>query len=686
MDRDPMDRDPMDRDRLKAVVSAEIRAAIGGVTGGDGTREREQALDYYLGKPYGDERPGRSQVVSREVADTIEWIMPSLLRIFTAGDEVVRFEPHGPDDVAAAEQATDYVNWIFNHDNPGFLTLYTWFKDALLQRIGVVKVAWEVGAEVETESYQGLTEEEMVLLLADKDELEVAGHAAAPGPDGALRHDLVVRRRRSYGRVVMRPVPPEEFLVSRRARAMDDEVPFAGHRVRRTQSELIAAGYPPEVIDGLPDAGGGDSPEELTRYGNRMPPGSEPVSDRSMRLIEVVECYLRVDADGDGVAELRKITMGGGAEGEILDDEPVDAVPFAVLSPILMPHKLEGLSVADLVMDLQRIKSTLMRQMLDGLYMVTNPPTEVVERNVISMDEVLHRRIGGVIRVKEPGAVRDLTTEWVGAQAFPMLEYLDRQAEGRTGVSRAMQGLDVDTLTKGAMATATGASQVANAAQARVELIARVFAETGVRRLFRLILRLVTKYQQKERIVRLRNQWVPMDPRGWRTGRDTTIAVGLGTGNRMEQLQFLREIMAAQRELMQAGGLGMVGAKQLYNTLSKLAMLSGLGTSDPYFMDPAAAPPAPAEGGDRPPPQASPEARLMAEVEQAKTAQRQTEAQAKLALERELAQARLASDERIRMAELRLKYGELQIKAAHDKAIHDKAIHDKAIQDVGMTR
>ena len=319
-----------------------------------------------------------------------------------------------------------------------------------------------------------------------------------------------------------------------------------------------------------------------------------------------------------------------------------------MLSPVLMPHKLAGLSVADLVMDLQEIKSSITRQMLNSLYLANNPRTWAVDGQV-NLNELLTSQPGGVVRVKAPGMVGELNTTFVAQQAYPMLEYIDRTLEGRTGVSRMMQGMDADILKGGMAQTATGVAAMQSAAQQRVELIARVFAETGVKRAFKLILSLVTKYQQSERIVRLRNQWVPIDPRSWNADMDLTTEVGLGTGNKAEQQAQLMSILQEQKGALQAGGLGLVTPQHLYHTLAKLVQLSSLKNVDQYFSDPAQNPPGPPQ----PPP---PDPNLMAVQ-----AQVQIE-QAKLQLEIE--KMRRADDrERDKLdAEISLKAAELQAK------------------------
>ncbi len=673
----------MSEEELKAIVAAEIADATA-FAGGRLAEERRKALDYYLGEPFGNEQEGRSQVVSTDVADTVEWILPSLLRIFTGGDEVVRFEPTGPEDEEVARQATEYVNWIFQRDNPGFLIFYTLFKDALLQKNGIVKLWWNAGETAERETYLGKTYEELQLLLADPDvePIEHSAHeetvivAGADGlPDEArvTLHDITVKRRRRRGRVKIEPVPPEEFLISRRARSID-EAPFVAHRVRRTVSELIAAGYDRRLVETL---AGDDAPdstleaEARRRLEEEAGPGSAGEVDRSRREIWVTECYVAADWDGDGIAERRKVTVAG--EGaDILDNEPFDGVPFISVTPILMPHCFYGLSIADLVMDLQLLKSTILRQILDNLYLSNNGRHVISDQ--VNLDDMMTSRPGGIVRLK-PGAmpsqghVMPLETPLVAAAAFPVLDYLDGVREGRTGVTRYTQGLDADTLNK----TASGISQIMAAAQQRIELIARVFAETGVTDLFRKILRLVGAHQNGPRIIRLRNRWVPMDPRSWNSEMDVSVNVGLGTGNRDQMLGHLNAILGIQAQAIeQQGGVDgpLVTLGNVYNTLAKIVENAGLKPADAFFTQPSAQPPAPPPPAM--PPMPDPQMVMLqqqAKLDAARLALAERKAEAEMALDRAKLEAELALKRDELLAGMALKREEMLMRSGAGEAV-----------------
>jgi len=658
---------------LKNIVRSEIRQAASYIDS-EQSGDRETALRYYMGEPFGDEIDGRSQVVSRDVMDTIEWILPTLLRIFTGADRVVEYKPSGPEDDAFCDQATDVANYILDK-NEQFLLQYTWMKSALLQRIGVIKVMWETEKCVKTDEREGLADDEFMLYLSGLPEnVKVLRHEErlidlpdidpmTGQPIQVLVHDIKVRWTEEEGELEICPVPPEEFLISQRARSISD-AGFVGHRVLLTRSELMEQGYKRDVVDALPTYSSVDQTgESLARYDNME---GNDAADPSMEKVAITECYIKVDYDGDGIAEWRKITVGGDdGSGEILDNEPwpFDMVPFAVLSPVIMPHTFWGLSVADLVMDIQRIKSVLMRQMLDGLYLANNPRTEVVDGQV-NLDDLLTNRPGGIVRVKAPGSMREISTQWVGAQSMPMLGYIDTVRTERTGVNPQGQGPDANSLQN---QTATAFNGQLDMAKQRVELIARIFAETGYKQLFKLILRFITAYQDKAMTVRLRGKWVSVDPRGWNAEMDVGINVGLGTGNKDAMLGHLGMIAAKQEQiLMQLGPNNpLVDVGKYAATLRKMVVNANIGDPDQFFKDPESGEAMPAQ-----PPKPDPkmiEAQAKAQLDAAKMQMDAQAQQAKMQSDMALAQAKLDAEIQLKReqmaAEMALKREQMMMEA-----------------------
>lgn len=583
----------MSQDKLKAIISAEIDNSIGFLET-ETTQQRTEAIDAYLRRPYGTEIEGKSQIVTGEVAEAVDGALPSLVRIFSSSDEVVRFDPRGPQDEAGAKQATEYVNWVFMRDNDGIIILHDWFKDALLQKVGVVKAYWEDKEDVTKEKYRDLSDDELAMLLSDETmevvekevvENEMTDPAGNPvldqmgNPVMYSSNSVTVKKKKKSGSVVVENIPPEEFLISKKAKRSPSDSPFVAHRRLITRSDLIAMGFDKDIVEGLQTSDSLTfSPEYLARNDNGENPNDSQSLDDSMQTIEVFECYVRADIDGDGIAELRQVFY---ASNEILSDVETDYVPFHSICPIPTPHKFFGESMADRTMDIQLIKTTITRQILDNLYLTNNARVTAVDGQV-NMDDLLTSTAGGVIRVKSAGAVNQLAVQSMAGQAFPMLSYLDSIQQKRTGVTEASQGLDPSILQN---VTAAAVASMQQSAAGKVELIARIFAETGVKSLFQGILHLLCKYQDKARIVRMRGNYVSFDPREWSNQYDVDINVGLGAGNRQEQMAMLNMVLAKQEQVL--GQMGpanpLVSMGQYRNTLGRMVEAAGFKDSAEFY-------------------------------------------------------------------------------------------------------
>lgn len=662
----------MDFEEFQGIVAGAVDSAVDYVDA-ELSQERAYATDYYHGRPFGDEEEGRSTVVSRDVRDTVQQIMPSLMRIFTSADRVVEYIPRQPEDEAAAQQATDYVNFIMENDNNGFHELYSAFKDALIRKTGTIKVTYDNNEDVKVEHYTGLTNDALTMLTSNEDvEIEDIDEVEQEGTMEPL-FDVTIKRRIQDGRVRIQAVPPEELIFNRDARTVED-AEIIGHRRMVTRSELVAMGYDQEDIDEL---GAGDddelntNPESFARNPDTRYP-KDTNSDPSLDRFLYIEAYMRVDYDQDGIAELRRVCVGGTGK-KILHHEPVDAAPFALFCPDPEPHTLIGTSTAELVMDIQRIKSAVLRNTLDSLAMSIHPRMAVVEGQT-NIDDVLNSEVGGIIRQRAPGMVQPLAMPFVGQQAFPMMEYLDSLKESRTGVTRAAAGLNPDALQSTTRAAVDATIQ---AAQAQIELIARIFAETGMKRLFKLLLKTITVHQDKERIVRLRNTWVPIDPQYWNAEMDVRVNVALGTGGIDQKMQMLSQILGKQEQLLQMLGPDnpLCGIQEYRNTLVKMVELGGFKNPNAFFKDPAQQPPQPPK---QPEPEKPDPAMLLAQAEMAKV---QAEVQ-RMQLENQLKIEELKrkddrerdkdeADVMLRAAEIRAKYG-TQVDIAKIRADMDR--------------
>ena len=641
---------------------------------------RAKATSYYRGDPFGNEEEGRSHIVMTELRDVVQAITPSLLRIFTASENVVEYMPRTEQTVEIAEQATDYINFIFYNDNPGFQTLQNTFKDALVRKTGVIKWRWAEDKEISEAEYTGLDDGQIALLQSDPEVeiLEINTEILIEGSVDPMTgmetppvqsHEVRIRRSRPKNRVVIEAVPPEEFLISRDARDLDKSS-YVGHRSLKTMSELVAMGYDRKEIEEY--SGQGDVFSINTEAQTRNPAilsfmNHVDTPDQSARRVLYVESYVRIDKDGDGIAELRKVCSIGNAH-HILHDEVATDVPFAVFCPDPEPHMIIGQSIADQVMDLQNIKSSIVRNTLDSLAQVIHPRTVVVEGQV-NLDDVMNNETGAIIRARQPGMVQPLAEPFVGQSAMPLIAYMDEVRAQRTGVSQASQGLDPDVLQSTTKAAVTATVQ---GAQERIELIARIFAENGMKRLFRGLLKMVCRHQDHARVLRLRGKWINVDPRYWDADMDVSVNVAFGHGTDQDRMQFMMMLAQRQEQIMQLLGPSnpLVDISQYRNALAKITELAGIKDVSRYFkpVDPQQAEMMAQQMSQNKPPDPN---QAFVQIEQQKAQVAQAKAQAdiamnseKLALEREKAmmedareRERIQTEAMLRVAEIQAKYG-----------------------------
>lgn len=637
--------------------------------------QREQAMAYFLGELFGNEEEGRSQVIMTEVRDTILAMLPSLLRIFTGGDKVIEFVPKGAEDVQAAEQATDLINYVFMQENPGFRILHDAMKDALVLKTGVLtwyKVDYE---EVESYAYSGLLPEEIALLTSDPDVTVESLTEVADLTTGVTQTDLRIRRVRRNPRYVVECIPPEQFLIDNEATSIDEAI-YVGRRKLATISELVAMGYPRDIIEQNAGTGGFDMNNEVLvrNPADQSFFGITQTTDETTDKVFYVESYIRADRDGDGIAELHKVcTVGNGAY--ILHSEVVQKAPFSLLAPDPTPHTIFGQSIADQTMDLQLIKSSIMRNTLDSLAQSIHPRTVVVE-NQVHMPDVMNVETGAVIRARAPGAVQPLTMPFVGQQALGVMAYLDEVKTQRTGISRASQGLDADVLQS---TTRSAVQAQLSSSQERIEMIARLFAD-GLKRCFQGLLGLVVQHQDKAKIIRLRNKFVPIDPRGWDASMDMVVNIALGRGSDEQRMAFLMQIIQQQKEVIQTYGPynPLVDLTQLRGALAQVTQLAGFQDPSQFWkeinpQEVQAFMQQMAQGANKPDP-----AQLLAQIEADKVkadilinAAKQELERQKAAAQADLERDKLYIDAMMKAAEIQARYG-AQIDMALIKAEVDR--------------
>jgi hypothetical protein len=628
---------------LNAIETYEASAQ----RGGELQKERAKEMDYYLGREFGNEVPNRSSVVSRDVADSIEWIKPGLLRVFTSGDDVVNFDPRGPEDIEQAQQETDFVNFIITQKNNWFNTAYVWFTDALIQKNGYVKAYWDERVETEKETYQGLTQDQFALIAQDP-EVEILSAVTrveeypVQTPEGQMLqgvpvYDVIVQKKKTYGCAKFVNLPPERTIVSILHQEVDlENADFVEHWEYKSLSTLRQEGF--EVPDDIGDDSGGEFSDEEEQSRDRFnedPLVDSETNDPSMKRVKARECWLRYDEDGDGIAELRHCLVVG---NNVLLNEEADFIPIASLTPRIMPHRHIGISVADAVMDIQLIKSTLQRAFLDNVFFAING-RHGVDKNKVNLEDMLTVRPAGIVRTdgSPHDSIMPITHQSDFGSVLTGIQYFDGVRAERTGSNKDAQQLSPDALAK--LPSGIAIAQLQNAQQALTELTARVFAETGVKRLFRLIHALTLKHSRQAEVVRLRNKWVTVDPRNWKTRMDMTISVGLGTGNKEQQMMMLERIMQMQMGLLP---LGLATRDTIHHTASKFTQAAGFKDKDAFWPDPKTTPP--------PPPQPDPKV----QAEMAKLQLQAQAAQQDAMLERQKAQDELRMKQIETQAEIQL--------------------------------
>lgn len=541
---------------LVAIIRGHRENSLG-TDKGDLGSERATALDHYHGRPYGNEVDGRSQVVSKDLMEAVDWALPAIIRAFVQSGRLGEFSPLGPDDEELAQQESDYLDQVMMRDNPGFMILHDAIKDTLLLKNGYVKHFWEEEEKVSEERYTGLTMDQIALMVqklqSEGAEVEVKGQESSYAGEVEL-FDITLQVKKKCGKLVWMAVPTEEIRVSKRCRGSLQESPFVEHVTRKTRSDLIEMGMPKDFVYDLPALSGRDNDEQEYARDSVDEESDEqgPTSgDRSMDEIEYCEAYIRVDYDDDGIAELRKVvTVADKIPPGEQWNEPIPSVPVTGFVMKRVPHRHVGESLDDELSDLQEIKTTLHRQFLDNLYLVNNSRTFANER--VNLKDLLSNTPGGVIRIKGDQPIGDSASPVMVApildKVLPAIDYWDKTKETRTGV-RPGSDMDPDVLketTKGAFL------EHLNRASQKIEMITRMIAETGVKEAVLQCHAILIRHQNQARTVKLRGKWVPINPQEWKERTDLKARVGLGTGSEEEKRQKLQLLSGLQSQLLMA--------------------------------------------------------------------------------------------------------------------------------------
>ena len=662
---------------LVAICESEMSAALG-AQGKQLSMDRAKAMDYYLGEvdEYLPAEQDRSSVVSRDVSDTIEWILPSIMRMFVDADNAVVFRPQGPEDEDAADQETDMVKHVFFDLNEGFLNLYTFLKDALTMKTGIFKVWWEEPT-FEREEYEGLTEDQYLMLINEPGcKYEVIKEELYLSDTGQTYVDCVVKVARKAGLVKVGCVPPEEFGISASASSPNPkDAGFIFHRRKMTLAELIEDGHDRKLVESLPtEATGVDSEEEFARSRLSGDDDDSEFKHWSMRETWVSECYLKIDRNDDGIAEMLCVKLAGSNTGtgnlKLLSVDEVDKAYLSAATPVILTHKFHGQSIADLVMDIADIRTTLLRGMLDNMYLANNGRTAVNEK--VNLDDLLTSRPGGIVRVdgEDPpsNSLSPIPVQPIPQQTFGLLEVMDKVLKQRTGVGDEVMGLDSDALAN----VNTGViTQAYDAARMRIEMIARIIAEVGIKDVFRDVHELLRKHQDIPMVMKLRNEWVKSNPAEWRERSDMQVTVGIGNHSRERKMMALSDIGMLQEKVFQGGGMGrLIDEQRVYNLVAERVESYGLEPSK-YFTDPKKTPP--------PEPKPDPAA-IMAQIEMQKLEMEKQKIQIEMMKVQTMREEKQL-DAQIRVAEAQSSEREAGMKADIERLKADMSYRKMAVDE-----
>ena len=554
----------LDKDEIISIIAAEMSNASNDKL----VAKKRQATAYYHGlEPAGSDIKGRSTVVSTDVADAVEWLLPNIVESLSG--KSVKFMAMSAQDEDQADLETDLTHFVFSEENHGYLNLYEAAKDALLTGVGIFKIYYDNTPERVVEHYSGIDENQLQALLGDP-MLEVT-EIERSQTDGI---SVTAARITRQGKVQVEAVPAEEFRVNDDADSLDlSDARFVAHTTRRTASDLLAMGYDPELIENA-------SVDYLEREDNIY---NTPDLDDSQKMILVSECYLNMDINEDGIGELCKVTVIGESNpSEILDIEEICEMPFVAMSAIPMPHAFMGMSIFDRLKQVQDVKTAVLRSTLDSFYQSVNR-IKVVQEGQVNIDDLLVNRPGGIIRAKGHNAVTELGGTFFGGEALQLLQYADTQKDSRVGVSPDMAGQSNLINNE----SAHGVERMMSAKEMLVGLMVRSIAETGIRPAYKMVRDLMVRYQNAVTPFKFRGQWMNINPSTWGERSRMMVTVGTGASDDQQKMGALTQLLQVQQGMMQADPMNpLVDYNKIYNTLDELSDLSGVGEGEKYFYNP----------------------------------------------------------------------------------------------------
>lgn len=649
---EPQEDTSMSEDELIQQIQSELDSAVG-IEGSELSQARINAVKYYFNRPRGDEVSGRSKVQSSDVMDVIEWVLPDIIEAFTTNDNAVEFQPIGRYDIQQAKLESQYVNHIFYTEAGGYLTLYSFFKDALLLKNGIVKTFWEKRKKTKYDEYTGLNSLELQIIMEGNDDYEIEPYQISVNKKSIkefpqdqwqnifalpevreqinqiqleIKNNLYIAgREMGYNNLNLAPLPirsnmqqqaqqmmmeaikeieinfydvkvkmhtveeaakcmpiaPEEFRVNAdHASPSLDGARFTCHEsFNVTASDLIELGIPRDVVEELTPWHGNNNAETMNRRFGQTNVTTN-ITDKALKEFHFCDIWMLVDFDGDGIAEMRHIWMVNG--DTIILNEYADDHPFSSGSPIIIPHRWEGVSLYDRIKQIQDISVSIWRNILDNFYRANNNRTVVVE-NQVNMDDLLNPRPSGAVRARNVDAVKPFPYQPIGIEAFQILEGLSRIRMERSGVGPEMmaEGMVIDN------DTAHGVERLMSAKEKLVGLIIKNLGETGVADIFKKLHRNVIKHQNKCKEIEINGQWTNIDPSKFRYREKIRVKVGLGAGDKIKHSAAVGKVLANHQILAETGMQNILfNYRSTYNALIDELRFAGVKNPEQYYLDP----------------------------------------------------------------------------------------------------
>ena len=563
---------PLTDEELAGILQNEISVALGSDQD-DLVGQRSEAMNYYFGRSPGRATKGNSNTVSLDVADMTEALLAQIMPSF-GSDSVSSFEASGPEDEKQATAETDFCNYVIMQQCDGYLQFYQAIKDALLLKNGIIKVYVDESMKVRIRQYPELDETEQAIIEAEAD---MAGQQVqfTENDNGVEVKTFIPKRK-----LCMEAVSPEHFVITsdQRSHNVMDECDFCAERKVVTQSWLIERGHDPMVVQELPTEDVDTQVDELAR--NQSQEEDEHYwYEAGTRPIEVWEAYIKVDYDRDGVAELRRVLF---CNRTILENEPVDWIPYATGVPFINSNRWLGISLFDKIKWVQDQKTDFVRQYINNMRYHNNRRLGVVE-NQVNYEDVLNSRPGQAVRCASRDAVWEIPVTDIGPSCMNMLSYLDKMRSERGGASLDMQ---TQGMTVGGD-TAHGVERQMSFKEMLASLITKTLGETLVKQTYLLVHRTYREMLPEATQAKIGQDWQQVQPGQWPEREHVSITVGMSPHERTKQAGALLQTLSMQQQALASGLKGILtDAGNVYNTVTDYCRMNGLDNPDQYWIDP----------------------------------------------------------------------------------------------------